>query len=67
MQQRVPISAKTIRASEIAAGLGIHVNTVWKWTRKGRLPKPTKISAHITAWNRAEIVALFPVLGGQEG
>ncbi|MBA2350937.1 MAG: AlpA family phage regulatory protein [Burkholderiales bacterium] len=29
--------------------------TVWRWSKTGRIPKPTKLSAGITAWNVGEL------------
>ena len=42
-----------VRAGTLAKVLGIAVVTVWRWSAKGILPQPVKLSERVTAW-RAE-------------
>jgi|GEM_PF-5022723 len=45
-----------IRATELAAWLGVTEVTVWRWSRDGgRLPKPYKLSPNVTVWIAGEI------------
>ena len=44
-----------IRPDELAEWLGVCRSTIWKWTRKGKLPRPIRISDKITAWKREDI------------
>ena len=37
--------------------LGISKNTVYRWTREGRLPAPLKIGPNSTRWRAADIRA----------
>jgi predicted DNA-binding transcriptional regulator AlpA len=46
-----------MRARDVAALLGIHPITVWKWAKAGRMPSPVKLSANVTVWRRQEIEA----------
>lgn len=45
------------RLPQVKARLGISQSSVWLWIRKGKFPKPVKLSENTTAWNAAEIDA----------
>ncbi len=45
-----------LRAHQVAALLGVHVNTVWNRARAGKMPKPVKWEG-ITVWRRSDIEA----------
>ena len=38
------------RVAEVSDLLGIHPQTVWRWARDGKFPRPVKIGAQITGW-----------------
>ena len=44
-----------IAADEVAALLGIHRSTVWRWLEQGLVPRPRRIGGR-TLWSRADIV-----------
>lgn len=52
-----------IRANELARLLGISRATVWNWTKDGRLPKPVKLSPHVTAWKASEVAKAIEARG----
>lgn len=39
----------------LASRYGVSRNTIWRWTREGRLPKPHKLAAGTTRWLVDEI------------
>lgn len=45
-----------LRVGQVAALLGVSVNTVWNRAKAGKLPKPVKWEG-VTVWKRAEIEA----------
>lgn len=45
---------RLLRAAELAALLSIHIVTVHKWVRVGKLPKPVRIG-RVTAWRACDI------------
>lgn len=50
-------------AKEIAQKIGgrTHVVTVWRWAKKGRLPKPRKIGPNTSRWSGKTLnQKLFP-------
>ena len=49
--------AQLIRCKQLAARLGIHRATVWRWAKQGRLPKPVNFSRNVTAWRLSDIEA----------
>lgn len=40
---------------ELAARYKVSRNTIWGWTRAGRLPKPVKLGTACTRWIRSEV------------
>jgi predicted DNA-binding transcriptional regulator AlpA len=44
--------------------LPISSATFWAWVKAGRAPKPIKLSAGVTVWRRADIVAFAESLSG---
>lgn len=46
-----------LRAGGLARLLGVSRNTIWRWTREGRLPPSIKLAGHVTVWSRADIDA----------
>jgi len=44
-----------LRARDVAAYLGIGLNTVWRWARIGRLPKGQQLSPRCTVWKMSEL------------
>ena len=44
-----------LRDSDLAKRYGVHRSTVWRWVRKGLLPKPIRLTPGCTRWNSAEI------------
>ncbi len=53
-------AAGYVRAAQFVPGvLPIHENTLWKWVRSGRFPKPTRLSPRVTVWNVEDIRAWF--------
>jgi prophage regulatory protein len=44
-----------LRVKEVAKILGIHVGTVYRFVRENKLPKPRKLSGHVTFWLESEI------------
>lgn len=43
-----------VRLPVVTALLAVSPATVWRWTREGRLPRPTRISG-VTLWNAGEL------------
>ena len=39
----------------LANHYGVSVPTIWRWSKKGTLPKPTKISAGCSRWDLTKI------------
>lgn len=45
-------------AGQLSARWGVHVTTVWKWSRTRRgFPQPVKLSESTTRWRRREVEA----------
>lgn len=44
-----------IRAKYLAPLLGIAVVTLWRWSARGHLPPPVKLSDRVTAWRVEEV------------
>lgn len=41
---------------QIAAELGVHRVTVWRWTRTQEFPEPIKLSERCTRWRVADVI-----------
>ncbi len=50
-------SIRFIRASEIAARLGVARPTIYGWVEAGRFPPPIHLGPRVTAWIRSEFDA----------
>ena len=48
-----------LRDTDVAGRLGVSRSYVWRLTRAGRIPQPTKISRKFTVW---KLVDIQPVL-----
>ena len=47
-----------LRASQITGELlPISEATLWRWVRKGKFPKPVKLSERVTAWRAEDVRA----------
>jgi excisionase family DNA binding protein len=63
---------RLLRAREVAELLGIHLITVYRWSREGKLPRPVKLARGHTAWRARDLEALLDrqqaanVAGGDE-
>ncbi|MFQ2601233.1 helix-turn-helix transcriptional regulator [Aeromonas caviae] len=44
-----------VRVDTLARVLGIAVVTVWRWSAKGKMPQPIKLSERCTVWRAEEI------------
>lgn len=53
-----------MRQKEVLSLFPFSAATLWRNVRSGRFPKPRKLSARVTAWNRADV---FQWLHEQEG
>lgn len=47
----------------LADYLGVSINTVWRWSRTGRLPAPIKIGPNSTRWRVGDVRAALAALG----
>ncbi len=48
---------RIIRAAELAAALGVHRATLWRWSATGALPSPRRLSVGVVGWDADEIAA----------
>ena len=61
-----------MRVAEIAttkkrAGLlPVSPATVWRWAREGKFPKPFKLGASVTVWDRAAVEAFIEKRSNEE-
>ena len=39
----------------LAARYSVSRNTIWRWTEKGEMPKPIKLSPGCTRWRLADV------------
>ncbi|HQU69096.1 MAG TPA: AlpA family phage regulatory protein [Albidovulum sp.] len=46
-----------INVAQVAGRYGISVDTVWRWSRSGDLPRPLRIGPNITRWRLADLIA----------
>lgn len=52
----LPDSAN-VRQPVVEALFGCTASTVWRWAKAGKLPRPKKLGAGVTAWNVGELRA----------
>ena len=45
-----PNPQQYFRARELAARWRVHVSTIWRWSKRGQLPKPTRLGKNVVAW-----------------
>ncbi|QJQ98214.1 helix-turn-helix domain-containing protein [Halomonas sp. PGE1] len=53
---RAAVDERFLRDTDLAERYGIHRNTIWRWVRDGKLPRPVAIGGS-TRWRLSEIVA----------
>jgi prophage regulatory protein len=46
------------RDKDIAEALGVSRNTVWRWTREGRLAPPVKLGPGCSRWRESAVKEL---------
>ena len=44
-------------AEQLASRWGVHLMTIWAWSREGTIPAPIKIGPNISRWRGADILA----------
>lgn len=52
-----PITQQFYRLNNLKQRLDVSGSSIWAWVKKGTFPKPIKLSANTTAWDRASIEA----------
>ena len=50
-------SSQFVRASDLAAILGVSKSTIWRWRAEGKLPDPFRLSSRVTVWELKEVLA----------
>ncbi len=50
----LPASAM-LSAADLSDLLRVSLNTVWRWSRSGRLPAPKKIGPNSTRWRAGDV------------
>ena len=54
----IPAPSRAIRLPRVCDLTGASRPTIWRWVRDDRtFPKPFSLSAGITAWDEAEVIA----------
>lgn len=56
-----------LRVSEVAARYGISRSTVWRWLKKGKIPKPIKLGEDSTRWRLSDLEAWEQILASNKG
>lgn len=56
--------AHYIRDVDIAARLGVHRTTVWRWARSGILPAPCRLGPATVRWRAEDIERFERTRGG---
>lgn len=46
-----------LRDTDVAQRYGVSRQTVWRWTAKGTLPEPSKLSEGVTRWRMSDLAA----------
>ncbi len=52
MNQELP---KYLRPKDAAAFLAVAISTLWRWTQKGLLPKPKRLSRRCSVWEITDL------------
>ena len=52
-----------IRVNQLSQILGVAIVTCWRWSAKGRLPAPLKLSDRVTVWRAEDIRAFINAQG----
>jgi len=55
MSEHVTSPRRFARDTEIADRYGVSRNTIWRWTKEGRLPSPVRLGPGCTRWRLADI------------
>ena len=56
-QQSVTPPTQFLRLNHLKELLGVSGSSIWAWVKKGKFPKPIKLSENTTAWNAADVEA----------
>jgi predicted DNA-binding transcriptional regulator AlpA len=49
------MSTRYVSVAQLAARYNVDKATIWRWSRKGTLPAPIKLSDQCTRWNLDEV------------
>lgn len=56
--QPVPIEVDAYyNAHQLAARFGVHIMTIWQWSREGKIPRPVKLGPNVSRWLGSAILA----------
>ena len=50
------MTEKLIRVPRVMELTGLAKSTIWAWVKKGKLPKPTKLSYRVSVWKESDIL-----------
>jgi len=56
-QHLVVPPTKFLRLNHLKELLGVSGSSIWAWVKKGKFPKPIKLSENTTAWIVADVEA----------
>jgi prophage regulatory protein len=56
-QYSVVPPTKFLRLNHLKELLGVSGSSIWAWVKKGKFPKPIKLSENTTAWNAVDVEA----------
>ncbi|WP_442764921.1 helix-turn-helix transcriptional regulator [Sulfurospirillum cavolei] len=55
-----------IRIPKVMEKTGLARSTIWLFVKKGKLPKPIKLSQRVTVWKESEISAYINLLSKEK-
>ncbi|RUR65879.1 AlpA family phage regulatory protein [Variovorax guangxiensis] len=64
------MSQRIIRVADLATTKGkagmlpVSPQTIWRWVREGKFPKPFKLGDSVTVWNASEVEAFIAKRAG---
>jgi prophage regulatory protein len=50
-----PQPAVYLSAADLAARYGVHITTIWRWAKSGRLPRPVRVTEWTTRWRKEDV------------
>ena len=57
MTQQAATQPRFIRKPAVSELVGVSAQTLWRWSKAGKFPKPIRLTERVTVWAEQDVLA----------